>query len=324
MRRVEPAFPDLLPVTHRLGGPPACRHQVVLDLVEMRLRWRGCGGPAVRRDTSVPRKPVRVLVHAALAREEARRVEELIAAGCGLLVSLDDELSPEALPVPPLAGQIVVVAPSLPPAWGGPPAQSLAPFVHRGLEAGVLLALAPTPGGSEEVHRRVAESVDAGAQFVAAAPLALPPADRHRLYDALSGEDGDGELENLLFHSDLAALLEALERETSRAAAAAGVDEFIPAPATATSPRGAARGASQLLLWARRLDVLDGIDSAGWQLRRAARALLAAGKDPMVLAAEDNLRIVPGFDPWVEAFARSLWQGGGEPFDGVRERWMAA
>ncbi len=323
MRRVDPAFPDLLPVTHRLDGPPASGHEVVLDLVEMRLRWRGCEVPTVRRDHPVPRKPVRVLVHAAVAREETSRIEELIAAGCGVLIALDDELSPDAVPIPRLAGQIVIVAPALPAAWGGPPAQPLAPFLDRGLDVGVLLALAPMPGGSEEVHRRVTESVRGGAQFVASAPLALPPADRHRLYDALSGEDGDRELENLLFHSDIFALMEALERETSRAVAASGAGEFIPAPATTTSPRGVARGASELLLWARRLDLLDGIDSAGWQLRRAARALLAAGKDPLVLAAEDNLRIVPGFDPWVEAFARSLWQGAGEPFEGVRERWMA-
>ncbi len=324
MRRVEPAFPDLLPVTHRLGGQPAGVDGVVLDLVEMRLRWGSSGLPAVRRDRTVPRKPVRALVHAAVAREERSWLDELVAAGNGLLVSLDGELSPEAVPVPRLAGQIVVVVPRLSAAWGGPAAQPLAPFLDRGLEVGVLLALAPVPNGIEEVHRSVAESARAGAQFVAAVPLAVPPADRHHLYDALSGEDGDTELENLLFHSDITALMEALERETSRAGVAAGVGEFVPAPATATSPRGVARGTSELLLWARRLDALDGINSPGWQLRRAARALLAAGRDPLVLAAEDNLRIVPGFDPWVEAFARSLWHGGGEPFDGVRHRWMAA
>ncbi len=323
MRRVEPAFPDLLPVTHRVGGAPAGGDGVVLDPVEMRLRWGSSPSPSLRRDRSVPRRPVRVLVHAAVAREEPTWLGELVAAGCGLLVFLDEELSPEVLPTPRLLGQIIVVVPRLPVAWEGSLSQPLTPFLDRGFEAGVLLALAPVPRALEEVHRSVAESASSGAHFVTAVPLALPPADRHRLYDRLSGENGDGELENLLFHSDITALIEALEREASRASATAGLAEFIPGPATVTAPRSVSRGTSELLLWARRLDLLDGINSAGWQLRRAARALLAAGKDPMLLAAEDNLRIVPGFDPWVEAFARSLWHGSGEPFDGVRERWMA-
>lgn len=324
MQRVEPAFPDLLPVTHRVGGAPTSAAGVAFDPVEMRLRWGSTSPPAVRREWTVPKRPVRALVHAAVARAHGAWLEELVAAGCGLLVVLDEALPPEALPQPCLAGQIVVVQPRVPPAWGGAPVLPMAPLAERGLEVGALLALAPVPDAVDEVHRRVVESASAGAQFVSAAPLAVPAADRHRLYDALSGEEGDPELENLLFHSDITALQDALERETSRASVSAGVGEFIPAPATATAPRGVGRGASELLLWARRLDALDGIDSLGWQLRRAARALLAAGKDPLVLAAEDNLRIVPGFNPWVEAFARSLWQDGGEPFDGVRQRWMAA
>lgn len=324
MRRVDPAFPDLLPVTHRIGTPPSTVSGVAFDPVEMRLRWGSSLPPAARRGRVVPRRPVRALVHAAVVREERSWLEELLDAGCGLLITLDEDLLPGALPEPRLVGQVVVVAPRLPAAWGDANAIPLAPHLDQGIAVGLLLALAPAPGGVEEVRRSVAEGTRAGAQFVAAAPLAVSPADRHRLYDSLSGEDGDPELENLLFHSDLSNLMEMMERELSRACAAVGVDEFIPAPATATFPRGAARAISELLLWARRLDALDGIDSLGWQLRRAARALLAAGKDPLVLAAEDNLRVVPGFDPWVEAFARSLWQGGGEPFDGVRERWMAA
>lgn len=324
MRRVEPAFPDLLPVTHRVGSSPWPDSGFALDAVEMRLRWGPSGESAGRRDRAVPQRPVRAFVHAAVVREEKPWLEELVSAGSGLLISLDEELSAEAVPAPRLAGQVVMVVPRLPAVWGGAALQPLAPFLEKGIEAGVLLSLAPVLGGAEEVHRSVIESARAGAGFVAAAPLAMPPADRHRLYDTLSGEDGDTELENLLFHSDITTLMESMEREASRACAAGGVQEFIPGPATATSPRAAARGTSELLLWARRLDALDGIDSLGWQLRRAARALLAAGKDPLILAAEDNLRIVPGFDPWVEAFARSLWHGGGEPFDGFRERWMAA
>jgi hypothetical protein len=89
------------------------------------------------------------------------------------------------------------------------------------------------------------------------------------------------------------------------------------------TPRGTFAASAQLLLWARRLDLLDGVSSAGWQLRRAAQALLASRRDPQALVAEDNLRVIPGFTPWVEAFARSTWSGAGEPFDEVLARWIA-
>jgi hypothetical protein len=290
----------------------------------MRLRWSASPAPPVRPGGSLPARPVRALVHAAALAGEQQWLARFLEAGNGLLVVWDGDEAPDALPEPRLAGQVVIVAPLLPPAWGSSPVTALEPFLERGMEAGVLLALAPVPRALEEVGRSVAEGIEAGARFVAAIPVALPPADCHRLYESLAGEDGDGELENLLFHCDHGSLTEVMEREASRLCARAGVEEFIPAPATATCPQRAGRVLSQLLLWARRLDLLDGSSSAGWQLRRAARALQAAGKDPLILAAEDNLRIVPGFDPWVEAFARSLWQGGGEPFDGIRERWLAA
>ena len=35
---------------------------------------------------------------------------------------------------------------------------------------------------------------------------------------------------------------------------------------------------------------------------------------------EDNLRIVPGFDPWVESFTRAVWFGG-DPLDSAWQRW---
>ncbi len=324
MRRVEPAFPDLLPITHRIGGQPSRPGAPVLDPVEMRLRWSASPVLSARRGGPLPSRPVRALVHAAALAEERQWLTQFLEAGNGLLVVWDGDGSLDTLPEPRLVGQVVVVTPLLPSGWGGSPVRSLQPFLERGLDAGVLLALAPVVRALEEVDRSVMEGLEAGAQFIAAIPLALPPGDCHRLYESLAGEEGDGELENLLFHSDHGSLTEVMERDASRLCARAGVDEFIPAPATATSPQRAARALSQLLLWARRLDLLDGSSSPGWQLRRAAWALRAAGKDPLILAAEDNLRIVPGFDPWVEAFTRSLWQGGGEPFDSIRERWLAA
>ena len=45
-------------------------------------------------------------------------------------------------------------------------------------------------------------------------------------------------------------------------------------------------------------------------MRRAASALDCLPNDPKALAEEGNLRIVPGFDPWVESFTRAIWDGG--------------
>ena len=52
-------------------------------------------------------------------------------------------------------------------------------------------------------------------------------------------------------------------------------------------------------------------------------ALRLGRRDPQALVAEDNLRVIPGFTPWVEAFARSAWGGSGAPFDDVLARWIA-
>ena len=43
-------------------------------------------------------------------------------------------------------------------------------------------------------------------------------------------------------------------------------------------------------------------------------------EDTFMLADEDNLRVIPGFDPWVEGFTRALWNGG-EPVDKAWKRW---
>ena len=114
-----------------------------------------------------------------------------------------------------------------------------------------------------------------------------------------------------------------LEREASRACRRLGLAESLPGPATSLTPRRTFAASAQLLLWARRLDLLEGVNSSGWQLRRAAQALLASRRDPDALIAEDNLRVIPGFTPWVEAFSRSAWSGSGEPFDEVLARWVA-
>jgi len=325
MRRIEPAFPDLLPVSHRLGSPPSVSpgRTVALDPVEMRLVWQA---PSRRRgvgDRSVPRRPVRVLLHAGSVRQEQEFLGRLLEGGCGALAVLDGALSVKDLPAPIFEGQAVVLAPWLPAFWGGVPLPDLKPWRKRGVAAGVLLCLGPSAEPFEQVNRGIDEAKEAGATFVLPSPLSLPPEDRHRVYDGVAGEGGDEEMENLLFHTDLGQLATELEREASRACRRAGLPEGLPGPATSITPRATFAAGAQLLLWARRLDLLDGVSSAGWQLRRAAQALLASRRDPQALVAEDNLRVIPGFTAWVEAFARSAWGGTGEPFDEVLARWVA-
>jgi hypothetical protein len=324
MQRIEPAFPDLLPVSHRLGPVPvvAGGRAMALDPVEMRLVWQTRSRRHRAGDRTLPRRPVPVLLHARSVREEREHLNRLLAGGCGALVVLDDEISPADLPPSAFAGQLVVMAPWLPSLWGGLAIPDLLPWRRRGFAVGVLLCLGPAPDPFEEVVGGVQQAKGAGAEFMVASPLALPPADRHRAYDGRAGEEADGELENLLFHTDLGHLAAELEREASRACRQAGLSEGLPGPATAVTPQATFIASAQLLLWARRLDLLDDVSSAGWRLRRAARALLASRRDPQALVAEDNLRVIPGFTPWVEAFARSLWGGSGQPFDEVLARWF--
>ncbi len=325
MRRIEPAFPDLLPISYRLGPlpPPPGDGTGVLDPVEMRLVWQPPARSQHRGDRAVPRRPVRVLVHAESARREREFVGTVAAAGCGILVILDGDLAPDDLPQPSLAGQIVALAPWMPSFWGGRAIPDLAGFAGRGIPAGALLGLGPAPDPFRQVAAGVREARGAGSAFVVASPLAIPPEDRHRAYDGRAGEAGDGELENLLFHTDLAQLALDLEREVSRECGRIGVSEGLPGPATLLTPSSTFAASARLLLWARRLDLLDGVSSPGWQLRRAAGALLASRRDPGALLSDDNLRVIPGFTPWVEAFARSAWAGDGAPFDDVLARWVA-
>jgi hypothetical protein len=322
VRRADPAFPDLLPVTHRLGGLPQ-RPGAIVDPVEMRL-YRGAPPEhAGYRDRTAPRRPVRLLVHAAVARSEGDLLARLVAAGCGVVLVLDDALDPGDLPPAAVAGQLVAVAPWLPPLWAAIPIPTLAPWRERGVPAGVLLALGPMLDPARELAAAVGEASAAGAAFVVAAPLAVPAQERHRLYDAHADSDEGRRIEDLLFHTDPVHANARLERIASRACVASGLAEYLPGPATSTASAELAAAAGGLLLWARRIDSLDGVGSSGWQLRRAARALLASGREPGPLLAEDNLRVIPGFTPWVEAFSRSLWAGRGEPWAEVAARWAA-
>lgn len=322
MQRIEPAYPDLLPISHRLGALASVGPGPSIDPVDMRLRYADSPLAPAQPDRSVPRRPFSFLLHAGTARDEAGQVSKLLDAGCGAVVVLDGRLDPAELPAGGTKSQVVVLAPWFPELFGGSGLGDLAAWRASGYRAGVLLALAPCPGPRRRVEEAVADAARAGAEFVLAAPLCLPAEERHRAYDRHSGEEGDGELEDLLFHSDLARLTLELEQAASRAARRNGLGEGLPGPATSLVPGETVWASGQLLLWARRLDALDAMGSPGWQLRRASRALLASRQLPRTLLDEDNLRVVPGFNPWVEAFARGVWGGGGAPFDEALSRWL--
>ena len=323
MRRVEPAFPDLLPLGLRLGPVPPVEGCCRLDPVDMRLLWETPVRTPREGDRSVPRKTARLLVHALLAADERVHLARLLQGGYGVLVVLDDPLDTAMVPPPAFPGQVVALAPYVPAIWGGGEVPDLAPWSARSVPAGVLLGLAPEPDAVARVDRAVALARDRGAEFVVPVPLVLPPEDRHRLYDGLAGDEGDETLENLLFHTDQGQLTLDLEREATRACRRYGLREGLPGPATGLVAGETFAAGAAMLLWARRLDLLDGVGSFGWKLRRAAHALVASGRSPSELVAEDNLRIVPGFTPWVEAFARALWRGEGSPWEEYLERWVA-
>ncbi|NWG00557.1 MAG: hypothetical protein HXY19_06405 [Thermoanaerobaculaceae bacterium] len=322
MRRVDPSFPDLLPLEYRLGavGPPA--QGVGLDPVSMRLVWPGSHDASLRVDPGPVRRPARLLVHAGVLAGQPEVIVPLLEAGWGVLVVLDAPLEAAALPAPGMAGQVTVLAPWLPALWGGRALPELQPWEARGVAAGVLLGLVPVLDATGEVERGVAAARQAGASFVLAVPVCVPPLDRRRLLNECFGEEGNEAIEDLFFHTDLASLTLEMERAASRCAHQEGLGERLPGPATARLGRETFAAATSLLLWARRLDLLDGVGSVGWQLRRAAQALMASAKDVRALLEEDNLRIIPGFDPWVEAFARAVWADQGAPFEEIRSRWL--
>ncbi len=187
-------------------------------------------------------------------------------------------------------------------------------------EWGAILGLFPFPGAGAEVDQRIKVLNDAGARFAVVAPLLLTPKDRHRILEGCEGTGLEDRMENALFHADVSRGLHSIERQAGIALAKVGMHAWV----NGLGPRGchpsAVRTSQRLRLWARRLDQSREESSWGWRLRRAASALQLLDNDPKVLADEDNLRIIPGFDPWVESFTRALWCGG-EPLDSAWRTW---
>jgi hypothetical protein len=321
VRRIEPTFPDLLPLSHRLGGIPLREGAMALDPVAMRL-VRQPATLASAGDTYIPRRPQRVLVHAGVVRSRQRAVARLLQEGCGLLVILDEPLAAEELPEPLDPQQVAVLNVFVFPLWGQLPCLPLQAFREKGFAVGTLVALAPQLPFRQSVSQAIETAVASGAQFVVLAPLLLSGEEKHAAYEQAFDPEGNDEFEDVLFHTEPADVARKLEALGSALVRQAGLQEGLLGPGTSLCAASCFAAACSLLLWARRLDLLDGVSSQGWRLRRAAQALLASGRDPFALMEEDNLRLVPGFDAWVEALARTLWTQEGEPFASLWLRWL--
>lgn len=320
MRRIEPTYPDLLPLTHQLGHVPLGPLGLAVDLVGMRLVRENL--PSSLGDAHIPRRPLRVLVYGSVLKSRRRAVERLLSAGCGVLVVADEPLELGEVPEPLACEQVTLVNLWLSPFWGSIPTVALTAFRQAGFATGTVVLLAPQLPMQEAMAKALAAARESGAQFVLLAPLSLTGEDKHLAYEAAFGEEGNGVFEDLLFHSDPVEVARSLEVHASALAQELGLREGLAGPSTSLCKASCFAAACSLLLWARRLDLLDGVASQGWRLRRAAQALLVSGRDPFELMEEDNLRLVPGFDGWVEAFARSLWSREGEPFASLWLRWL--
>ena len=319
MRRIEPAYPDLFPVTHVLRPGYLPGKRVSLDPIKLGVVWEDAPVRILPAEGSVPREPVRAMIFARVAMERPDVFERLLERGGYAMVVLDDlDISPSDLGLDaydnPRVTMLLPVLPyplseglQLPEAWAD----------HAW---GAVLGLFPFPGASAEVQRRIEQLKTAGARFAVTAPLLLTPKDRHRILDGCEGTGVEEELENALFHADVSRGLHALERTAGVTLHNVGMDPFVPCMVPAGHEPNAVRTAAVLRLWARRLDQCHEESSWGWRLRRAATAVDRLPNDPATLAMEDNLRIIPGFDPWVESFTRAVWYGG-EPLESAWILW---
>jgi hypothetical protein len=320
MRRIEPAYPDLVPVTHlvRPGYLPGPR--VALDPIRMGVVWEDAPRRILPAEGSVPRDPIRAIVFARVARDRPEVFSRLMERGSSVLLVMDDPtITPDDLALDGITEdtRLTVLLPVLP----FPLSDGLRiPSAWRDFSWGAVLGLFPFPGAGDEVARRIEQLKEGGARFALAAPLLLTPKDRHRILDGAEGTGIEDELENCLFHADVGRGLHALERRAGVTLHRVGMDPFLPCMVPQGHNPVAVRTAAILRLWARRLDQSHEESSWGWRLRRAASALDRLPNDPTALAVEDNLRIVPGFDQWVESFTRAVWDGG-EPLDSAWRRW---
>lgn len=320
MRRIEPAYQDLLPISHvvRPGYLPGPR--VALDPIRMGVVWEDAPHRILPAEASVPREPVRAIVFARVARERPDVLQTLLDRGSAALLVLDDpSIRPSHVGIKRLREdlRLTVVVPVLP----SPLSEGMKlPKWWEKARWGAIFGLFPFPGADKEVAVRIRQLKKAGAQFAVVAPLLLTPKDRHRILDSCEGTGIEDQLENSLFHADVSRGLHALERRAGVTLHRVRMDPVLSCLVPHGYHPNSVRTASLLRLWARRLDQSHEESSWGWRLRRAASALDRLPNDPMTLAQDDNLRVIPGFDNWVEEFTRAIWDGG-EPVDSAWQRW---
>jgi hypothetical protein len=320
VRRIEPAYPDLFPITHvvrpgYLPGPA-----VALDPIRMGIVWEDAPRRILPKEISVPRDPVRAIAFARVLRERPEVLPRLLERGSSLLLVLDDPtIRPTHVGIRRLRDdlRVTVLVPVLP----HPLSEEMKlPTAWQKARWGAVLGLFPFPGAGKRLGKRIRQLKKAGATFAVAAPLLLTPTDRHRILDSCESTDIVDRLENSLFHADVSRGLHALERRAGVALDRARMDSFLPSLVPHGYHPNAVRTAARLRLWARRLDQSHEESSWGWRLRRAATALDRLPNDPVDLASEGNLRVIPGFDPWVEEFTRALWNGG-DPVEQAWRKW---
>jgi len=320
VRRIEPAFPDLFPVTHVMRPGYLAGKTVSLDPIRMGVVWQDAPRRILPAAFNRPRHPVQAMVFARVALQKPEALEALLEDGSSALLVLDDPaVKPEDLGLPKNPADIRLV-PAL-PVLPTPLANSMPlPKGWGRYTWGAVLGLFPFPGAAAELEHRLQRLRRAGASFAVAAPLLLTPKDRHRILDGCDGNGMEDQLENCLFHADVSRGLHGLARRAGIAIQDLGMEPIIPAMVPEGRHPKAVQTASLLRLWARRLDQSHEESSWGWRLRRAAVAMERVPHDPETLATEGNLRVIPGFDEWVVEFTLSLWNGG-EPLEGAWRRW---
>lgn len=319
MRRIYPAYPDLLSVTHavRPGYLPA--DDVVMDPIRMAIVWKDAPRRTLPRSAMVPRSPVRAVAFSRVLSRRMEVLDRLMSRGSALLLVLDElSVGPEELHLSP-EDRVCPLLPILPRPLGN---GFQIPENWSHFKWGAILGIFPFPGAEEELDVTVGRLHKAGATFILTVPLLLTPQDRHRILEIHGGASAPEHLENALFHSDISRGFRKLEQRAGILMADAEIEDHLSNLVPKGCDPGAIRTAALLRLWARRLDQSRQESSWGWKLRRAAAAVEPLRNDPRVLARENNLRVVPGFDEWVEEFTRALWDGG-QAVDDAWRRWSS-
>ena len=302
MRRVEPAYPDLLPITHvvRPGYLPGPK--VALDPIRMGIVWedaprrilprRGLGAPGSgARDRLRPGR-----------RANGRTCSSGCSSGaarpCWCSTTPPSRRATSASTDLRRRPRITVLVPVLP----FPLSDGLKlPDRVEGLPLG--RGARPVPVSRRRPRGGATDSSSSRRPARASrsrAPLLLTPKDRHRILDGCEGSGLEDRLENCLFHADVSRGLHALERR-------AGVDHAQARGWTRSSPawsrsglqpgggadRGACSGCGRADSTSRHEESLVGLAAPA----RGARPSTGCPTIPPPLADEDNLRVDPGLRP---------------------------